>query len=310
MIKYVCRCEYKGNKLQDLKKAQWYLNRCVQELEAMDELVWNLAWEFNKIHCEGTGLEQFDSIRSTNAVDDADSELNDASLRFTPQNGSFNIRVHNVSSGLMETINIQVDLDGIGADETLNTLAGKINSAMTTAGLSVSATVNSDNTLSIESTQLGTEFSFSDDTSHVLATLGINTFFTGHDTGTIAVNEMLVDNINLIAAGLSTNNDDGDNADRMVELSSQSLDALSGVSIESQYRAIISDLAIDASISRSRGLGAGAYKESLIQERETISGVNLDEETINLVRYQRAYQAAARYISTIDEAFQEMLRLI
>ena len=34
VIKYVCRCEYKGNKLQDLKKAQWYLNRCVQELEA------------------------------------------------------------------------------------------------------------------------------------------------------------------------------------------------------------------------------------------------------------------------------------
>jgi hypothetical protein len=33
VIKYVCRCEYKGNKLEDLKKAQWYLNRCVDEQE-------------------------------------------------------------------------------------------------------------------------------------------------------------------------------------------------------------------------------------------------------------------------------------
>ena len=32
VIKYVCRCEYKGNKLQDLEKAQWYLERVIDEL--------------------------------------------------------------------------------------------------------------------------------------------------------------------------------------------------------------------------------------------------------------------------------------
>lgn len=38
VIKYVCRAGYKGNKLQDLNKAQWYLNRCVQELEVEQAL--------------------------------------------------------------------------------------------------------------------------------------------------------------------------------------------------------------------------------------------------------------------------------
>ena len=41
VLKYVCRCEYKGKKLQDLEKAQWYLNRVVDELlqgAADDEL--------------------------------------------------------------------------------------------------------------------------------------------------------------------------------------------------------------------------------------------------------------------------------
>lgn len=33
VLKYVCRCEYKSSKLQDLQKAQWYLNRVVEELE-------------------------------------------------------------------------------------------------------------------------------------------------------------------------------------------------------------------------------------------------------------------------------------
>jgi hypothetical protein len=32
VIKYVCRCEYKGRKLQDLQKAAWYLDRVIEEL--------------------------------------------------------------------------------------------------------------------------------------------------------------------------------------------------------------------------------------------------------------------------------------
>jgi hypothetical protein len=32
-IKYILRAEHKGNKLQDLKKALWYLNREIEELE-------------------------------------------------------------------------------------------------------------------------------------------------------------------------------------------------------------------------------------------------------------------------------------
>lgn len=37
VLKYVCRCEYKGQKLEDLKKAQWYLNRAVADEEARIE---------------------------------------------------------------------------------------------------------------------------------------------------------------------------------------------------------------------------------------------------------------------------------
>lgn len=32
VIKYICRCEHKGNKLQDLNKAKWYLNRYIDKL--------------------------------------------------------------------------------------------------------------------------------------------------------------------------------------------------------------------------------------------------------------------------------------
>jgi hypothetical protein len=32
VVKYVCRADFKGNKLQDLEKAQWYLNREIERL--------------------------------------------------------------------------------------------------------------------------------------------------------------------------------------------------------------------------------------------------------------------------------------
>lgn len=34
VIKYVARAKHKGNELQDLKKAQWYLNRAISQLES------------------------------------------------------------------------------------------------------------------------------------------------------------------------------------------------------------------------------------------------------------------------------------
>ena len=44
--------------------------------------------------------------------------------------------------------------------------------------------------------------------------------------------------------------------------------------------------------------------------RESISGVSLDEETVNLIKYQNAYQAAAKLINTADEMMETVLNMI
>ena len=48
------------------------------------------------------------------------------------------------------------------------------------------------------------------------------------------------------------------------------------------------------------------YEESLAA-KEAVSGVNLDEEAANLLRYQQAYQAAAQLIRVADTMFQSVL---
>ena len=45
----------------------------------------------------------------------------------------------------------------------------------------------------------------------------------------------------------------------------------------------------------------------LQNQRDSISGVSLDEEALDLMRFQRAYQAAAKFISTIDQLTGELI---
>ena len=53
-----------------------------------------------------------------------------------------------------------------------------------------------------------------------------------------------------------------------------------------------------------------AIHAQVTAERESISGVNLDEEAADLMRFQQAYQAAAQIISTADNMFQTLLGAI
>ena len=43
--------------------------------------------------------------------------------------------------------------------------------------------------------------------------------------------------------------------------------------------------------------------------RESYSGVSLDEEMVNLIQFQRAYEASARYISTVDQVMQTLINM-
>ncbi|MBD9368314.1 flagellar hook-associated protein FlgK [Xanthomonas sp. XNM01] len=47
--------------------------------------------------------------------------------------------------------------------------------------------------------------------------------------------------------------------------------------------------------------------QQAVDQRESISGVNINEEAANMMRLQQAYQAAAQLISTADSMFQSIL---
>jgi flagellar hook-associated protein 1 FlgK len=51
-------------------------------------------------------------------------------------------------------------------------------------------------------------------------------------------------------------------------------------------------------------------KDTLQAQREALSGVSLDEEAVNLMKQQRAFQGAARLITAVNEMMDTVLNLV
>ncbi len=279
-----------------------------QFVDALDTWAGAFIEGFNRIHSSGQGLDIHQDITGTTSVTDINAALNAAGLDFTPDTGTFDINIKNAASGETVSFRLHVDLDGIGGnDTTLSSLVADINGTLAASFPQVQASVGPGNTLRISSSVPGLGFSFSNDTSGVLAALGVNTFFVGHDSSDIDVNQLVNDNPGYIAGALTDMPGDNSNVTKLVGFQQDPLDALGGASVEEYYQGIVSTLGIKAAAAQDRRQGALAIKASVEGQREAFSGVSLDEEAVKLIRYQSGYSAAARYVSTVNDLLKVLL---
>lgn len=114
-----------------------------------------------------------------------------------------------------------------------------------------------------------------------------------------------------IAAASSETGLPGDNTNalRVFQLSEDVLSDLGGTTFSGYLRETVSR------IGTMSGAASDSlrFEDNLLQEmknrREAVSGVSLDEEAMNLVRFQRAFEAGARIIKVTDELLQTVLEL-
>ncbi|MBX9928081.1 MAG: flagellar hook-associated protein FlgK [Gemmatimonadaceae bacterium] len=141
---------------------------------------------------------------------------------------------------------------------------------------------------------------------------GVAFFDTGagnNTAATIRLSAAVRASASAIATG-PTPNAPGDNATALA-ISTLRMSAPSATSgnYGADYRDVISDLA-----SRKSSADAGAkVGDTLVakagERRKSVSGVSVDEELVELIRYQQAYTAAAKIITTVDEMLDTLLSL-
>lgn len=276
------------------------------QLDKLDTMARGLIYEVNRIHSSGRGLVGYTSLTSNYAVNDSAAVLNSANagLTFPLRSGTFIVHVRNQTTGQEITRQIRVDLDGIGSDTTLNSLSAALGGV---PGLT--ASITSDNRLRI-SAATGSEVSFSEDSSGALAALGLATFFDGVNAADIEVDARVQADPRLLAASENGQPGDGGNAGRLALLGELASSLLGNQSIQEFHAAMVNGVSVAAAGALTGNEAAEAIYSGLIAQREAISGVSLDEEAINLTKFERSYQGAARFLTVVQNLTDEVLALV
>ncbi|WP_116366382.1 flagellar hook-associated protein FlgK [Parahaliea mediterranea] len=120
--------------------------------------------------------------------------------------------------------------------------------------------------------------------------------------------DALISDSSDIAAGLGAGSGDNENALALQQLQNEALVA-GGATLNQAYAALVGDVGnrtniVQVNLSAQQGLS-----EQLRAVQQSESGVNLDEEAANLIRYQQYYQANAKVIETATVVIDALLGL-
>ena len=198
----------------------------------------------------------------------------DDPLRIVTATGNFNVRVGGTAGGQLNALNTiipgyRTQLDGIAAG-----LAGSMNAAHA-EGFDLSGARGGNLLVATDGgpvTASNIKVAISDP-SRLAA--------SSHDSG--------------------TGNLDAGNADKMAKLANE-VDGTDGI-----YRKMIVELGVQSAVSQRNLQIQTSITTTVDAARESVAGVNLDEELTNMLSYQQAYAAAGRMITAIDEALDVLI---
>jgi flagellar hook-associated protein 1 FlgK len=254
------------------------LNALVSEAGAIDRQIMNAV-------AMGDGPSNDLLDRRDAVLDKLGSVVN---LKTTAQpDGSVTLEVGSVTLLSGGTATPVVSVAALGANLTSGKLAGLRD--LQTSVASYVTTVDG------IATQLRTTVNAAQAAGFTLAgAASTEPFFTGTDASDIAVNAVLVADPSLVAAAsVAGSPGDGGNAHAIAGMRR-------GV-VDTAYAGLVTRIGSDVQDAVRESSNATVLVDALENRRQSVSGVSLDEEMTNIVRFQRGYQAAGRALSAMDE---------
>lgn len=298
------RVNVSGGKIRGLYEAAQMATSSgfVGKLDAMTRDIIHVV---NRIHSQGQGSAGFRSLQSENILNRTDVPLEVSNPEFNLENGSFTITLKDGRTNSSTTYEIPIRQQGLISDTTPAQLAAALDSIV---GLSASVTNNGRFEIQTESEALS--FSFSNDTSGVLASLGLNTFFTGNSASTIQVRSEIVRDPTKLAISTDGVGNGAGNAIRLAEAFTNPSSLLGGKSLNGIYDSLISETTREINTQKGVTDGLRNFQKTLESKHLGISGVNLDEEAVKMMLFQRAFQAQSRLVSVASELLETLVNIV
>lgn len=252
-------------------------------LDKVDDMAKSLVEQFNKKHSNGFDLngETGNDFFQLNSSYDRASRGIEVHPDIKADEGINKIAAGNYSEDPNVVTGTITDSNNIETDRYYNVKVTENNSGNLDYNIVDSEGTNIGSGTDVEE---GTELNFS------------NFNLTLNGTGETNIN-------------FNKNPGNGNNASSLAESINQDK-VLNGATITDNYQALISTVGVNAQRADQMKNSQQDLVKQLGNIKESVSGVSLDEEMANMIKYQQGYNAAAKIITKNDEMLQTLMGMI
>jgi len=292
-------------------------NRLGGYIADIDSMAVNLSFAVNQANASGVGSSRLSQVQSGLGVLNATLPVSDAAQNnpFSTQiqNGTFTMHVYDAAGvPLTPSSKAVITITAGAGGSTMASIAADI----TTLVPGVTASVDVSGKLLIDAGV--NTVGFSNDNSNFLAAYQINSLFQGTDASTLSVSSAVQADAGMISTGqidlLTSGIHVGDNSAALlmmgVQNTSISIDGSATTTLSQRTSLLSATYGNDVALANQQQTFFQAEADSLSQQRQAFSGVNIDEELVSMIKFQRAYEASAKVIQTNNLMLDSLMGLI
>jgi flagellar hook-associated protein 1 FlgK len=131
-------------------------------------------------------------------------------------------------------------------------------------------------------------------------------FLAGSTAANIALDPTIDGQPRLIAASSISTGENSDIAWAIADLKNQT-DPSTGLTINGLYRALVGDMGSDTSMAEKQSAAHSLSYQQFQTQQQSISGVSLDEEMTNMIKFQQSYNASSRVLTVMDSMLATLI---
>ncbi len=133
-------------------------------------------------------------------------------------------------------------------------------------------------------------------------------FFTSYSAGKLEINTDILSDPKKIAVSSDGSNGNSDGAIQIADIADKNL--IDGESISGKYSDLLTDIANEKSTNTKQVETFDLVLQQLDSQQAQESGVNVDEEMVNVLKYQRSYDASAKLIKIADDILRTLIEMV
>ena len=273
----------------------------VHFLNKLDELASEVAFRVNRLHNGGTGLNAaYNRLTSSFALK---ADALEKPLPFL-KDGLFRIDLVSPDHELIESYEVELQ----AGKDTVTDVVNRINKTVGNPKI-LQAHVNNDGSVTIEATG-PYDFVLGKDETDFSAIMGFNNFFENLEGARdFRVNPKLKERPNLISTGRGLLPGDNSVALAMNQLQFEPTMQGESITFDEYYNGMLAELGLMINRSQEELHNQNLILNQFQKLRDEVSSVNMDEEVADMVQYQRGFEAAAKFVSTVDDMTKTVIEM-